>query len=122
MNNMEKTSVRPKISENDKKIQENLISAFEENKCPSCGKDIGLLGIENWNGFCDEDCFQKYKGGDQNLAMAGGEYDYRKSLARDAEKLGMDVNEYKKLREEKKLSFAEIQDGIRNEEQQKMAA
>ncbi len=121
MSNMEKSSFRPKISENDKKIQEGLISAFEENRCPSCGKDIGLLGVENWNGFCDETCFQKYEGGDSNLAMAGGEYDYRKPLARDAEKLGISVNEYKKLREEKGLSFTEIQEGIEKREQ-KMAA
>ena len=121
MSNMEKQNFRPKISASDKTEQERLISAFKENKCPSCGKDIGILGIENWNGFCDETCFQNYEGGDSNLTMAGGEYDYRKSLARDAEKLDISVNEYKKLMEEKGLSFAEIQEGI-VEGEQKMAA
>jgi hypothetical protein len=123
--NMEKFVLRSNITEKDRAEQDRLIAAFEKNRCPSCGKDIGLLGIEDWDGFCSETCFQEYEKIDPNLSNlteAGGEFDYRKSLAKDAEELGMDVNEYRKLREEKKLSFAEIRDGIRTEEQREKVA
>ncbi|MFA5831276.1 MAG: hypothetical protein WC878_05600 [Candidatus Paceibacterota bacterium] len=122
---MEKLALRPELSEKDREEQDRLISDFEKNMCPTCHKDVDRMGNEPWTGFCSEECFQEYEKIDPNLrilTIAAGEFNYRHMLAGDAEKLGMPVNEYRKLREEEKLSFADIRDGIRKHDQYKKAA
>ncbi|MCK9352337.1 MAG: hypothetical protein WCT49_04400 [Candidatus Paceibacterota bacterium] len=126
MNNIEQFP-QPKLSEEDQDhaIQERLISNFEQNRCPTCDRDTGILEGENWTGFCGETCFQEYEKTDPNLAnltLAQGEFNYRHSLEKDAKDLGMDVSEYRKLREEQKLSKAEIREQMENQDQYKKAA
>lgn len=83
--------------------QERIIAAFEKNMCPECGKDMGHLEDNRPDGFCSESCFKKYEETDPNLESlnaAEGEFRYRGSLSQSAKELGMDVAEYRKLREE----------------------
>jgi len=125
MNNMEKFALRPELSEKDRGDQDRLISDFEKNMCPTCHRNVNSLGDETWTGFCSDLCFQAYERIDPNLrilTLAAGEFNYRHMLASDAEKLGMDVKEYRQLREEERLSFADIRDGIRKHDQYKKAA
>lgn len=106
MNNTERPSFTNEISEE----QERLISTFEDYKCPECGKDPGRLNDPLYKNFCDEDCFKKYEETDPNLVnfkKAEGEFNYRYSLSQDAQKLGMDITEYRKLRESN-LSYTDI--------------
>lgn len=106
MNNLEKPAFKNEISAE----QERIITAFEENMCPECNKDAGHLENRLYDGFCSEDCAKKYEANDPNLVnlkAAEGEFNYRYSLSQDAKKLGMDVGEYRKLRESH-LSYADI--------------
>jgi len=106
MNNLEKPAFKNEISAE----QERIITAFEKNMCPECGKDMGHLGDNRYDGFCGEDCVKKYEENDPdllNLREAEGEFNHRYSLSQDAKKLGMDVGEYRKLRESH-LSYADI--------------
>ena len=117
MNNAEKPE------EKNYEEQERLISYFEQNKCPQCGKKESDEDEEFHDGLCSEECLAVYEKTDPNLeklTLARGEFDYQYSLKQDAKRLGMDPKEYRKLKD-KGLSFEEIEEQIEEAEQKKAA-